>query len=89
MRWRRWAGVAVLVAGIALIVLSVLRGLLDEDRPDGRLVIGGILLAVAIATARAAGEAATAGAEPLAHNGFKVPLVRGVGEESLLALAPS
>ena len=39
------------------------------------------------ATARAAAEAATAGAEPLAHNGFKVPLVRGVVEESLLTLA--
>lgn len=54
VRWRRWAGVAVLIAGLALIVLSVLRGLLDEDRTDGRLVISIVLLAVAIVTARAA-----------------------------------
>jgi xanthine dehydrogenase YagS FAD-binding subunit len=39
------------------------------------------------AAAREAGVAATEGADPLAQNGFKVPLVRGVVEESLLALA--
>jgi xanthine dehydrogenase YagS FAD-binding subunit len=38
------------------------------------------------AAARAAAEAAVEGAEPLAQNGFKVPLVRGIVEESLLAI---
>lgn len=54
VRWRRWVGVAVLVAGLALIAASVVRGLLDEDRANGRLMIGLLLLVVAIATARAA-----------------------------------
>ncbi len=39
------------------------------------------------ATARAAAEAAAGGAEPLEQNGYKVPLVKGVVEESLLGLA--
>lgn len=38
-------------------------------------------------TAAAAAAAAVAGAEPLEQNGFKVALVRGIVEESLLALA--
>jgi xanthine dehydrogenase YagS FAD-binding subunit len=38
------------------------------------------------ATAQAAAEAAVAGAEPLEQNGYKVLLVKGVVEESLLAL---
>jgi xanthine dehydrogenase YagS FAD-binding subunit len=38
------------------------------------------------ATARAAAEAAVAGAEPLEQNAYKVLLVKGVVEESLLAL---
>jgi xanthine dehydrogenase YagS FAD-binding subunit len=38
------------------------------------------------ATARAAAEAAVAGAEPLEQNTYKVLLVKGVVEESLLAL---
>jgi xanthine dehydrogenase YagS FAD-binding subunit len=38
------------------------------------------------AAARSAAEAAIEGAEPLAQNGFKVSLVRGVVEESLLAI---
>jgi len=38
------------------------------------------------ATAKAAAEAAVEGAEPLAQNGYKVALVRGIVEESLLAL---
>jgi xanthine dehydrogenase YagS FAD-binding subunit len=37
-------------------------------------------------TARAAAEAAVAGAEPLAQNGYKVLLVKGIVEESLLAM---
>jgi xanthine dehydrogenase YagS FAD-binding subunit len=38
------------------------------------------------ASARAAAEAAVAGAEPLEQNGYKVLLVKGIVEESLLAL---
>jgi len=38
-------------------------------------------------TVAAAADAAVAGAVPLEHNGYKVPLVRGVVTESLLALA--
>jgi xanthine dehydrogenase YagS FAD-binding subunit len=49
-----------------------------------RAVIGKRLDA---ATARAAAEAAVEGAVPLDHNGYKVPLVMGVVEESVLALA--
>jgi xanthine dehydrogenase YagS FAD-binding subunit len=41
---------------------------------------------LAAETIRDAAAAATAGAEPLAGNGYKVALVRGVIEESLLAL---
>lgn len=37
-------------------------------------------------TAGRAGEAAVAGAEPLDHNAYKIPLVRGMVEESLLAM---
>jgi xanthine dehydrogenase YagS FAD-binding subunit len=39
------------------------------------------------ATIRLAGTAATEGAEPLAQNGYKVDLVRGVVEEALAAIA--
>ncbi len=39
------------------------------------------------AVIRSAAEAAVKGAEPLAHNGYKVPLFRGAVEESLTALA--
>jgi xanthine dehydrogenase YagS FAD-binding subunit len=40
------------------------------------------------AVAAAAATAAVAGAEPLAKNGYKVPLFRGVVEEELARLAP-
>ena len=39
------------------------------------------------ATAAQAGEAAVKGAFPLSKNEYKIPLVRGVVEETLLALA--
>jgi xanthine dehydrogenase YagS FAD-binding subunit len=39
------------------------------------------------AAARRAAEAAVAGAEPLADNGYKVALARGIVEEALLSLA--
>ncbi len=39
------------------------------------------------ATASAAARAATAGADVLAHNGYKVPLLQGLVEEELLKLA--
>jgi xanthine dehydrogenase YagS FAD-binding subunit len=38
-------------------------------------------------TAARAGEAAIEGAEPLARNGYKVPLIRALVEEELLAIA--
>ena len=38
-------------------------------------------------TARAAAAAAVEGAEPLAHNAYKLPLIRGIVEESLLRVA--
>jgi xanthine dehydrogenase YagS FAD-binding subunit len=38
-------------------------------------------------TAAAAAAAAVKAAEPLGENGYKVPLVRGIMEEALLALA--
>jgi xanthine dehydrogenase YagS FAD-binding subunit len=39
------------------------------------------------ATIGHAASAAVKGAEPLAHNGFKVPLLRGLVEERLDAIA--
>jgi cobalamin biosynthesis protein CbiD len=39
------------------------------------------------ATAGAAAAAAVKAAVPLAENGYKVPLVRGILEETLIALA--
>ena len=39
------------------------------------------------ATAVAAARAASAGADVLAHNGYKVPLLQGLVEEELLKLA--
>ena len=39
------------------------------------------------ATAEAAAAAAVKAAVPLRENGYKVPLVRGILEESLIALA--
>jgi xanthine dehydrogenase YagS FAD-binding subunit len=38
-------------------------------------------------TARRAARAAVAGAAPLEHNGYKVPLLQGLLEEELLRLA--
>jgi len=38
--------------------------------------------------AAAAAEAAIAGAEPLEHNGYKLPLFKGLIAEQLEALAP-
>jgi xanthine dehydrogenase YagS FAD-binding subunit len=40
-----------------------------------------------VGTIRSAAAAAVKGAEPLAHNGYKVPLLRGLVEERLEALA--
>jgi len=51
-----------------------------------KLLIGQKLDAKLIARAA---DAAVAGAKPLEHNGYKVPLVRGVVEEALGGLSPS
>ncbi len=39
-------------------------------------------------TVAAAGAASVVGAQPLEYNGYKVPLVKGMVEEALLAIAP-
>jgi xanthine dehydrogenase YagS FAD-binding subunit len=49
-----------------------------------KALIGKALTAETVA---AAADAAVAGAEPMEHNGYKIPLLKGALTESLLALA--
>jgi len=84
------AGVAAVVEvehGVvarARIVLSGVAPVPWRVRAAEEVVLGKRLDA---ATAARAGEAATRGARPLSRNGYKVALVRGVVEETLLSLA--
>ena len=58
-----------------------------DGRPPGRVTRRGVI-ALIRAGAAAAAEAAIAGAEPLEHNGYKLPLFKGLIAEQLEALAP-
>ncbi len=82
----------------AAVSVTVRRGVVEE----ARIVLSGVAPApwravtaeqalvgqrLALATAARAGAAATVGAAPLSGNAYKVALVRGVVEETLLSLA--
>ena len=58
-----------------------------DGRPPRRVTRRGFIASIGVGAAAAA-EAAIAGAEPLEHNGYKVPLFKGLIAEQLEALAP-
>lgn len=66
----------------ARVVLGGVAPVPWRSRAAERAIVGNRLEE---STARAAAAAAVADADPLAHNGYKVPLIRGLLEESLLA----
>ena len=53
-RWRRWLGIAGLLAGVVVIVGTFVIARIDDDRGGPRLVVVVALLAVAVVCARAA-----------------------------------
>ncbi|MCZ7650406.1 MAG: hypothetical protein M5U13_04260 [Thermoanaerobaculia bacterium] len=77
----RWEGATVAEARVVLGGVAPIpwRSEAAEARLVGRALDSG--------TARDAAAAAAEGAEPLSQNGYKVALVRGAVEESLLAFA--
>ncbi len=68
----------------ARVVLSGVAPFPWRSQPTEKVLVGAELDAD---TAFRAGEAAAGGAEPLALNGYKVPLIRSVVEEAVLSFA--
>jgi xanthine dehydrogenase YagS FAD-binding subunit len=86
----------------ALASLALVLRLREREVAEARVVLGGVApipwrskaaedaitgRALDATTAARAAEAAVRGAEALGQNGYKIPLVQGIVEESLLALA--
>ena len=74
------------VVSSALIVLSGAAPVPWRSKEAENLITGKIL---DMANARKTAAAAVSGAQPLEHNGYKIPLFKGIIEEALTAIADS